>query len=193
MPLRRGRSRAAISENISQLVHEGYSQAQAVAIAMRTAGIPKKGRKTMAKRRRKHGKRKSGHRKNPRRVAAARRAYKKSGLYKYNLRKKGKKRRGGKRRRRTGRKARRHGSKRRRHARRSGGLSIRGHQVYQTLINRGRTPQQAHKVAKRLDRIRTGKAKRYFEREAVQAKNAQQLSNVFAGIGSAGRLAAMGG
>ena len=51
MPLRRGKSRAVVSSNISQLVHEGYPQAQAIAISMRTAGIkPKrKGKKNMAK------------------------------------------------------------------------------------------------------------------------------------------------
>jgi hypothetical protein len=37
-PLRRGKSLAAISANISRLCHEGYPQKQAVAIALRKAG-----------------------------------------------------------------------------------------------------------------------------------------------------------
>lgn len=49
MPLRRGRSRSAISANIRTLVHEGKPQKQAVAISMRTAGISKKGGTTMAR------------------------------------------------------------------------------------------------------------------------------------------------
>jgi hypothetical protein len=117
--------------------------------------------------------------KNPKRVRAAKRAYKKSGLYKYNLKKK------------HGKKSKKHGKKSRKHyaKRKSGGLSQKAHQIYQQMIDRGRTPQQAHKVAKRIDRMRTGRAKRYFEKEAVQAQSAQQLSNLFAGIGSAGHLA----
>lgn len=35
MPLRRGKSREVVSENIAQLMHEGYPQKQAVAIALR--------------------------------------------------------------------------------------------------------------------------------------------------------------
>lgn len=38
MPLKKGSSQAAISANISRLRHEGYPQAQAVAIAMAEAG-----------------------------------------------------------------------------------------------------------------------------------------------------------
>ena len=38
-PLRKGRSRAAISHNIKTLRHEGYPQKQAIAIAMRRAKI----------------------------------------------------------------------------------------------------------------------------------------------------------
>ena len=38
MPLKRGSSQKTISRNISTLRHEGKPQAQAIAIAMRTAG-----------------------------------------------------------------------------------------------------------------------------------------------------------
>lgn len=51
MPLRRGKK--AVSANISELVHAGYPQRQAVAIALRTAGIARKGKKNMAKKKRK--------------------------------------------------------------------------------------------------------------------------------------------
>ena len=138
----------------------------------------------MAKRKKRYGKKKKsrGHRKNPKRVAAAKRAYRKMKREGRGIaaghRRGGKKRKG-------------YSKKKSRGGKRAGGLSTKGHQVYQALINRGRTPQQAHKVASRLDRMRTGKVKRYFEREAQHAKSAQQLSNLFAGIGSAGHLAAM--
>lgn len=42
MPLRKGRSKAAVSANISTLRHEGYPQKQAIAIAMSKAGKSKK-------------------------------------------------------------------------------------------------------------------------------------------------------
>jgi len=42
MPLRPGKSRETISKNISQLVHEGYPQKQAVAIAFDKAGRSRK-------------------------------------------------------------------------------------------------------------------------------------------------------
>ena len=41
MPLKQGKSDEAISENISRLVHEGYPQDQAVAIAYSEAGRSK--------------------------------------------------------------------------------------------------------------------------------------------------------
>lgn len=41
MPLRKGSSRAAVGGNIRQLRAEGRPRAQAIAIAFRTAGIPK--------------------------------------------------------------------------------------------------------------------------------------------------------
>lgn len=42
MPLKRGRSKKAVSENISRLRREGYPKDQAVAIAMRKAGKARK-------------------------------------------------------------------------------------------------------------------------------------------------------
>ena len=52
MPLKRGHSMAVISTNIRELMHSGRSQRQAIAIAMRTAGIKRKGA-TMARKKRK--------------------------------------------------------------------------------------------------------------------------------------------
>ena len=40
MPLKKGSSDETVSENISELVHSGKPQDQAIAIAMDTAGIP---------------------------------------------------------------------------------------------------------------------------------------------------------
>lgn len=41
MPLREGSSQKTISENISELMHRGYKQAQAIAIALKKAGVSK--------------------------------------------------------------------------------------------------------------------------------------------------------
>jgi len=48
MPLKAGRSRKIISDNIRDMVAAGHPQAQAVAASLRTAGIKRKGT-TMAK------------------------------------------------------------------------------------------------------------------------------------------------
>ena len=45
MPLAKGKSKAVISQNIRAEVKAGRPQAQAVAIALRTAGVPPKGGK----------------------------------------------------------------------------------------------------------------------------------------------------
>lgn len=42
MPLAKGKSDKAVSQNISTLRHEGYPQKQAIAIAMSKAKRPKK-------------------------------------------------------------------------------------------------------------------------------------------------------
>lgn len=42
MPLKRGKSKKAVSSNIRELRHSGYPQRQAVAIAMKKAGKARK-------------------------------------------------------------------------------------------------------------------------------------------------------
>lgn len=51
MPLRSGKSQKIISDNISELVHSGYSQRQAIAIAFSKADLSRKKRKKKVKRR----------------------------------------------------------------------------------------------------------------------------------------------
>jgi len=50
MPLRKGRSKKAISANIRTLMHEGYPQRQAIAIAMDKAGMARKKKRRKARR-----------------------------------------------------------------------------------------------------------------------------------------------
>ena len=42
MPLRKGKSRKVVSDNIREMVEAGHPQKQAVAAALRTAGVPKR-------------------------------------------------------------------------------------------------------------------------------------------------------
>lgn len=44
MPLKKGKSKKVVSENISELRHAGYPQKQAIAIAMDKAGKKRKGK-----------------------------------------------------------------------------------------------------------------------------------------------------
>jgi len=56
MPLKKGKSKTAVSTNIRRLMHEGYPQKQAIAIAMRMAGKARKRKKTKKRKKRKRRK-----------------------------------------------------------------------------------------------------------------------------------------
>ncbi len=45
MPLSKGKSKAAVSQNIRTLLKEGFPRDQSIAIALRQAGVPKKAKK----------------------------------------------------------------------------------------------------------------------------------------------------
>jgi hypothetical protein len=45
MPLKKGKSQATIASNIKEMVNAGHPQKQAIAAAMRQAGVPKKKQK----------------------------------------------------------------------------------------------------------------------------------------------------
>lgn len=49
MPLKSGKSKKAISENIKKLSHEGYKHDQAIAIAMSKAGLSHSSKKKKRK------------------------------------------------------------------------------------------------------------------------------------------------
>lgn len=42
MPLKKGKSKKAVSSNVKKLMHEGYGQKQAVAISLSAAGKSRK-------------------------------------------------------------------------------------------------------------------------------------------------------
>jgi len=50
MPLKKGKSKKVIAENIKEMRESGHSQAQAVAAALRTAEVPKKSKKSKKRR-----------------------------------------------------------------------------------------------------------------------------------------------
>ena len=54
MPLKKGSSDETVSQNISELVHSGRAQDQAIAIAMHQAGRGKAGKRAQGKKKDKH-------------------------------------------------------------------------------------------------------------------------------------------
>jgi hypothetical protein len=88
---------------------------------------------------------------------------------------------------------RRHGRKssKRRHRHSGGGMhhSAVYQRAYAEMLRRGKSPAMAAKIAARAARMKSGAVRRYFEREAAQAKSSAQLANLFAGFGAAGHLA----
>lgn len=45
MPLKKGKSKKVVSQNIREMMHAGHPQKQAIAAAMRQAGRPRKGKR----------------------------------------------------------------------------------------------------------------------------------------------------
>lgn len=45
MPLKKGKSKKVIAQNIREMKASGYPQKQAVAASLRSAGVPKKGKR----------------------------------------------------------------------------------------------------------------------------------------------------
>lgn len=141
-------------------------------------------------------------RKRTKRSRKAKRRYIGSALWKWNQkRKRGKvRRRKSKNKRRHGkRKHRRHGkSKSKRRSRRHGqrhaqtGFAVSSLQTYQKLINKGYSPERAHKVAARLERMRKGRISRYFSKQTAEKESEGRLSNLFAGLAAAGRAKNVG-
>lgn len=143
----------------------------------------------MAKRRKKgHKGKKKGHRKNPNRVRAAKRvAARMKRLGKGIFAHRGRKRRKGKKSRKRSR------GKKRKSRRSHGGHSMAYYAAYQKLINRGRHPAVAHKIAARLERMSAKSRKRAIAAQMKSEAGQRSLANLFANIGTAGRVAHLHG